>query len=241
MPDYDDDLSFNQSIALIQETTAARNLLGYGTRALREAAFLDTTRDPVMTMLSIGIEKAMKMALGLAHVAEHGFWPPKTTFQNKWRHDLEVMNAELIGTLSRRMSFATHPAVVNPLLEQVARNAAWEPLVAALSRYGRSGRFYYLDALADSPQADDDPSAYWNAAELALLESRPDFRELLYGAAHDSAEWDRRTAQLNGFMAEAIIDWWNLISCAGKHRMLGERGAGWGHDFDPRMIGRQFR
>lgn len=241
MPAYDDDLSFNQSIALIQETTAARNLLGYGTRALREAAFLDTTRDPIMTMLSIGIEKAMKMALGLAHVAEHRVWPPKTTFQNKWRHDLEVMNTELIQTLSRRLSFATHPAVVKPLLEQVARDTAWEALVAALSRYGRSGRFYYLDALADSPQADDDPSAYWNAAELALLESKPEFRDLLYGAAHDSADWDRRTAELNGLMAKAIIDWWSLISYAGKHRMLGERGAGWGHDFDPRMVGRQVR
>lgn len=241
MADWDDDLTMMQGLMLIQETSGAQNLLAYGTRALRQAAFLETTRDPIMTMLSIGVEKALKTALGLAHVAEHRVWPPKSTFKNRWRHNLVVMNEDLIGTLEVRLPLATHRGVIAPLLEKVLENAAWEPIVAALSRYGQSGRFYYLDALAEDPQTDDKPSAYWNEAELALLDSRPEFRSLFYGAVSNPAEWDRRSVELTGYMAEAIEDWWDLIAAAGKHGMLSERGKTWGFEIDRKSVGKQIR
>ncbi len=241
MAHQNDNLSLQQGIALIQETTAARNLLAYGTRALRQAAFLDTTRDPVMTMLSIGVEKTMKMTLGLAHVAEHGEWPPRKMFKDHWRHDIAVMNAEILQTIEERLTLATNRGVVPPLLEKVRSNAAWGPIVAALHRYGAQGRFYYLDALAESPQTDDDPGAYWDAAERALLDSNPEFRTAFYAAASDPTEWDRRSTELNERMADAITDWWDLIAAAGIQRMLGERGAGWGHEVHQRAVGRQIR
>jgi len=241
MAQWDDDLTMMQGLMLIEETTAARNLLAYGTRALRQAAFLDTTRDPVMTMLSIGVEKGLKTALGLAHVAEHRVWPSKKTFKDQWGHNLVTMNTELLATLEERLHLATHRRVVEPLLNKVRSNAAWEPIVATLSRYGLSGRFYYLDALAEEPQADQDPGAYWNDAEQALLASKPEFRTLLFDAMDDQAEFERRQAELVGFMADAITDWWDLIAFAGKHAMLGDRGRTWGTDIDQRMVGRQIR
>ena len=61
MVPFNDGLSQSQALALIAETTSARNLLGYGIRALRQSEFLETTIDPVMTMLSIGVEKLQKM------------------------------------------------------------------------------------------------------------------------------------------------------------------------------------
>ena len=68
---YDDDLSMLQGLNLIQETDSAKHLLAYGIRALRTAAFIEMTRDPIMTMLSIGVEKALKLGLGLLHVEEN--------------------------------------------------------------------------------------------------------------------------------------------------------------------------
>lgn len=241
MAGWDDDLTMMQGLMLIQETSGAQNLLAYGTRALRQAAFLETTRDPIMTMLSIGVEKALKTALGLAHVAEHRVWPPKSTFKNRWRHNLVLMNEDLMATLDERIPYATHRAVVEPMLEKVRANAAWKPIVAALSRYGQSGRFYYLDALAEDPQSDDEPSAYWNEAEIALLESRPEFRSQLYAAANNPDEWEHRSAELTGYMADAIEDWWDLIATAGKHAMLSERGKTWGFEIDRKSVGRQIR
>jgi hypothetical protein len=55
---YDDELSQFQEINLIQESDSAKHLLVYGTHALRAAAFIEPARDPIMTMLSIGVEGA---------------------------------------------------------------------------------------------------------------------------------------------------------------------------------------
>ena len=54
---YDDELTMQQSLNLEQESDSAKHLLSYGVRTLRTAAFIETTRDPIMTMLSIGVEK----------------------------------------------------------------------------------------------------------------------------------------------------------------------------------------
>lgn len=94
---------------------------------------------------------------------------------------------------------------------------------------------------AEDPQSDDEPSAYWNEAEIALLESRPDFRSLFYGAVDDPAEWDRRSAELVGYVADAVEDWWDLIAVAGKHAMIGERSKTWGFSIDRSSVGRQIR
>ena len=64
MAQVQDGLNQTQAFALIFETTSTRNLLGYCLWALRNARFWETTRDPILTMLSIGGEKLLKMSLG---------------------------------------------------------------------------------------------------------------------------------------------------------------------------------
>lgn len=59
------DLDRQQGFALISEMTSTRNLLAYGIRVIRTGAFIETTRDPILTMLSIGVEKLYKLTLGL--------------------------------------------------------------------------------------------------------------------------------------------------------------------------------
>ena len=66
---HDDDLSVLQGLNFLQESDSAKHLLAYGIRALRTAAFIETTRDPIMTMLSIGVEKMLKIGLGLDYLA----------------------------------------------------------------------------------------------------------------------------------------------------------------------------
>ena len=88
---YEDDLTMLQGIQLIQESDSAKHLLAYGIRALRTAAFIETTRDPIMTMLSIGVEKALKLGLGLNHLAATRSWLPLAVLKNDYRHDLIKM------------------------------------------------------------------------------------------------------------------------------------------------------
>jgi len=67
---YDDELSMLRRINLIKESDSAKHLRAYGVRALHTSALIETTRDPIMTMLCIGLEMLLKLSLGLLHVEE---------------------------------------------------------------------------------------------------------------------------------------------------------------------------
>ncbi|WP_139230668.1 MULTISPECIES: hypothetical protein [unclassified Leifsonia] len=239
MAQIEDGLSRGQAIALIRETTAARNLLGYGLLALRRTRFVDTTRDPILTMLSIGAEKTFKMALGLVNVAAEQRWLGKNVLKNHYRHDLVLMDRTLREQLRQRLDNATYPAIVGPLLDAVDSNPLWEPMISMLDRYGREGRFYNLDALAEYDQPDDDPEEYWNRVEQIAIEEVPAVAREWNAVTGDYSKMDRFTATLNEAMAETIEAGWRMICMAGVQGVMGDRGKGWGFDLDPSMVGRQ--
>ena len=93
---------------LIQESDSAKHLLAYGIRALRTAAFIETTRDPIMTMLSIGVEKMLKLGLGLVHVEDNRVWLPARVLKYDYRHDLIKMEALLRESIRNNVDRATH-------------------------------------------------------------------------------------------------------------------------------------
>jgi hypothetical protein len=209
---------------------------------LRNAEFRETTLDPVMTMLSIGVEKLMKMGLGLVHLADEDAWPPQNQFKNHWRHNLELMNGELLAALRARLPLATHRAVIEPMLEAVESDPGWGPIVTALTRYGIEGRFYYLDELAEHPQSGERPDSLWDHAENALLDQVPELKAQQVAAlSGPQDEFDAFLHVLEGRMAESIEAFWRLLEDAGMHGMLGVRGHQWGADVGQSMVGRQIR
>jgi hypothetical protein len=239
MGQIDDGLTTAQALALIRETTAARNLLGYGLLALRRTRFLDTTRDPILTMLSIGTEKTMKMALGLLYVAEKREWPPLGIFKATYGHNLVVMDKALREQIRANLDRATYPAIATPLLDEVEADPLWEPIVAMLDRYGREGRFYNLDALAQVTQREESPEVFWDRVDQAALDSEPDIKQVWTASITDASRMDEFTALLNDRIAQSIDRWWRMVCMAGVQGVLGERGKGWGSDIDPSMVGRQ--
>ncbi len=243
MAQVQDGLNQTQAFALIFETTSTRNLLGYGLWALRNARFWETTRDPILTMLSIGVEKLLKMSLGLAHVAEHDEWPPLATFRDTWRHNISNMHEVLMLTIRDRLSEATHPACVESQLLEVENDPVLPALMAALSRYGQSGRFYHLDELALSPQAGEEPGHMWSEAENIALRLDPQMKAKFETASSDPDPevFDAFVHELEAHLAASIERWWDLVALAGKHCILGERGKGWGFDVEKSMVGRQIR
>lgn len=104
---------------LIQESDSAKHLLAYGTRALRTAAFIYTTRDPIMTMLSIGVEKLLKLGLGLLHVEDNRVWLPARVLKNDYRHDLIRMESLLREAIRKKLDRATCRYVVDQKLAAV--------------------------------------------------------------------------------------------------------------------------
>jgi hypothetical protein len=139
---YEDDLSTLQGLHLIQESDSAKHLLAYGIRALRTAAFIETTRDPIMTMLSVGVEKMLKLSLGLLHIENHRVWLPARVLKADYRHDLIKMEGLLRQAIRDNIDRATHRSYVDRALAAVEDDPVWPAMIAALNRYGQEGRFY---------------------------------------------------------------------------------------------------
>ena len=143
-------LDRQQGFALLAEMTSTRNLLAYGIRAIRTGAFIDTTRDPILTMLSIGMEKLYKLTLGLIVLERDHKWPTKSEMQ-KHGHNLNPMHTVVMNELRARA--AVKSQYVRELVAEVDNDPVVAPIIEALDLYGRMGRFYYLDHLGDAPQA----------------------------------------------------------------------------------------
>lgn len=234
---YNDKLTQEQNINLLEESDSAKHLLAYGVCALRTAAFIETTRDPIMTMLSIGVEKLLKLALGLLHVKDYACWPPLKVLKNEYRHDLIKMEKLLRGEIHDRLNQATHPHYVELSLRELEDDPVWPPILAALNRYGQEGRFYYLDALAQNPQRKASPKSFWEDVEGAALESEKDLSTLFRLMAENFSLHKDFNRQLNGRVADSLQRWWNLVTTAAIQGVLGQRGKAWGHDI--KMVGHQ--
>lgn len=231
-------LDHQQAFAFIEEMTSTRNLLAYGTRVIRTAAFLDTTRDPILTMLSIGVEKLYKLTLGLSALDASQSWPTKDEMK-AFGHNLVDMHTSVMTDLSNRT--ATGTEYVRGLLADVQADAAVIPLIAALGRYGQSGRFYHLDRLGDTPQPWDSPNDYWQRIEAAVIEE-PEIAAAYAAAMDDSSNnvlWDQLYSSINERIADSVERLWTMIAVCGRNHALGEAGGIFGFEIHPNAVGRQ--
>ncbi|WP_457098831.1 hypothetical protein [Microbacterium sp. P5_E9] len=224
LPQYDDNLSRLQGLQLIQESNSARHLIAYGIRVLRTSARTEPVRDPILTMLSIGVEKTMKLALGLLSLAEHRVWLPYSVLKNTYRHNLLLMDGLLRDGIREHVCRATHRSYVDHALQAVDEDPVWMPLLIALNHYGEQGRFYYVDALADRPQKEDSPEGFWADIEEAARESDPELDALLHRYWADSTLIDEYHQRLHARIADSLQRWWDLVSMASVQGVLGGRG-----------------
>ena len=227
-----------KAFALIGEMTSTRNLLGYGVKALRGARFLETTREPIMTMLSIGVEKLLKLTIGTISLDERQTWPSKATMMSYGHGIAELFDCVLKEIADRTADSSRY---VKGLVAGVVADPVLRPLLAALDRYGSSGRFYNLDTLADSPQSGADPGRMWDEAEQAALLD-PDIAELQRVAIErlsDNDAWEAFYAAVQGHTADSIERLWQMISRVGINHALGATGAVLGSEIALEAVGRQ--
>lgn len=217
--------------------TSTKNLLAYGIRVVRTGAFVDTTRDPILTMLSIGMEKLYKLTQGLIALDRDQRWPTKAETK-AWSHRLADMHAAVLGELRTRAEDAT--PYVRQLLDEVETDPVVPPVIAALDMYGRMGRFYFLDRLGDHPQRVS-PIEAWQEIEHAAFDD-PEVADLYRVAMTDVADseaWERATRALHERIAISVERIWTAVAICGRNRVLGETGTTFGFEVHPDAVGRQ--
>lgn len=231
------DLDRQQGFALLAEMTSTRNLLAYGIRVIRTGVFIDTTRDPILTMLSIGVEKLYKLTLGLIALDRDHRWPTKTEMQ-KQGHKLVPMHATVMNELRART--ANKSEYVRGLLAEVDNDPVVVPIIEALDMYGRMGRFYYLDELGDAPQPVSPDDAWQNIEQAALAD--PAVTTLYQQATRDVGDndaWDEFIRALHERIAVTVECLWIAVAVCGRNRALGETGGTFGFEVHPDAVGRQ--
>lgn len=231
-------LEFNLEAALLGECVSTRNLLSYGIKVLREGAFIDTTPDPIFTMLSIGLEKLHKLALGAIELDRSNAWPDKATMKG-YGHGILTMHETLLGQLADRATGKS--AYVKGLLSAVSDDPVVAELLSALDIYGRAGRFYYLDIPASAPQDWIGPNDAWTAIENAA--QKDDVVAALQVRAFDNVEddvaFDALLAAINQRISTSVETVWDAIVACGKNYMMGRAGEVIGFEADGAMTGRQ--
>ena len=231
------DLDRQQGFALIAEMTSTRNLLAYGIRVIRTGAIVETTRDPILTMLSIGVEKLYKLTLGLIALDRDHRWPNATEMKARG-HKLVRMHQAIMDELHART--ASKSQYVRELVAEVDADPVVLPVVEALDVYGRMGRFYYLDQLGDNPQPVS-PDDAWQKIESAALTDPEIAARYQRTIDHvgDNEAWDLFIQTLNERIATAVERVWIMIAVCGTSRALGEAGGAFGFEVHPDAVGRQ--
>ncbi|MFI6578067.1 hypothetical protein ACIBFB_19940 [Nocardiopsis sp. NPDC050513] len=219
-------LSTRQGFALIEEAASVRNLMRDAIQAIRDMRYVHMNGDAVFTLGSIGVEKAMKVMLGCATVANTDAWPTKEVLKS-WGHDIEKLNSHILTKIDEGVEHTTATGYSAQLAGRVKESTLLPLVFAAFARYGRSGRFHHLDILAtDEPGEHDQPSEYWEQVELHVQESLPEFREVPYG---DNAAVDAYVERLRSFIADELDAWWFCLHRLGVQGCFGDLGKkiGW--------------
>jgi hypothetical protein len=231
-------LTQDQSWALIEEMTSARNLLAYGGESLRSAPFIETTLDPILSLLSIGVEKLQKLLLGVVRLDESGSWP---TFDQMraYRHNLVSMHEATMIAIRGRTSSSSE--FVRNQVAGVDADPILPLLIATLDRYAREGRFYNLDRLAERTQRDEKPYAYWSRVERSAINEEPLASQFAAAMADtgNQRRWDEFHASLQGRVADSLDRWWDMICWAGKNHALGKTGRALAFEVERKSVGRQ--
>jgi hypothetical protein len=189
-------------------------------------------------MLSIGVEKLYKVALGLIALEDDGVWISKGDARLRYGHKVVTLHEDVWNALDSRT--ATSSDYVRGLVTAVHADPVVPPLVAALDRYGREGRFYYIDALGGEAQSGESPESYWDAVEeAARLDPRVQYAFTAAMAdTSDNDRWNRFYLDQRERIACAVEGVWVAVADCGRNGALGTAGRNVGHEVHPSMVSR---
>lgn len=227
-----------QSFAFLGEMTSTRNLLAYGIRVLKNAPFFDTTLDPILTMLSIGVEKYFKLIIGVISLSDTGEWPT-TAEMKRHRHGIYAMWEHVRQEVGVRVD-PTNEYLAR-LLATVDADEVLPAILDVLDRYGQSGRFYNLDMLGDSPQEKLSPEQMWagvTEAAHADPESQVKFTAAMVDLTNNEA-WDEYHRAICARVAVALERMWEMLSRMGMNNVFGDTGRTLGFEVRASSVGRQ--
>lgn len=220
-------LDSQQRQVLAVEASSTKNLLRDGVSTVRAMQYETISGDSVFALAAHGVEKLLKLTIGIQNVHRQGAWPTANEMKNRG-HGLRSMDDEVRTALTNA---ADRPYLVD-LLSAQARDRLWPLVLAALDRYASAGRFHGLDCLAGRDLDEGlNPHAMWQGLEVQAQRLVP---SLVDGTAYASNDrMDRAVAELRDHVATSIERWWATVAQFLIIGVYGSLGGLVGHDCAP--------
>jgi len=129
-------------IPLNFETRATSQLLTHAHSLLINQRPIDDHIEVLLTLLSSGIERTLKIALGYAFLDRRKGWPKDLS---RYGHKIAHMNRRLFTLATRSDSSSVE---LRDTVDSLRSDQAFQTLFETLQRYAMGGRYHYLDQLA---------------------------------------------------------------------------------------------
>jgi hypothetical protein len=174
----------------------------------------------VLTCLSAGSERLLKLTYGHLALAAGGDWPG--TKIRGFGHRLNDLRADVDRQLRIHVDRATHPRYIRTLLAEDQADPYLDGIFAALDRWWAeptSGRYRDLQTLAAGEVSGVSAQALWETVTSNVFNDHPVLRAQLGTPGSTEAVVTAQTR-----LASSILRWWHTHYRAWSHGVCGFEG-----------------
>lgn len=221
-------LTQQQTVLVTMEVESSMNLLRDGRTALRTMTFAIRGADATFALLSLGVEKLLKLSVGLAALEDTGIWPGGKL--RSYLHKVVKLDSDVRELMTAGLGRAAQPASLERAVLALDADTVWPKIREGLDRYGSGGRYHYLDWVTSQPPFDS-PRGYWNEIETEALVAHPAIRTLFSSTAPGDFEEARRLT--NEAMVASLNVWWSAVHEAWQQGALGAEARAMSSGIDP--------
>ena len=110
--------------------------------------------------LAIGMQKLLKLSLGLDGVQRHGGWPSRAMMRDRYGHDIQAMDTEVRQII--RDHADRNQGHVPSILDGLDSDPLIGQLIEAVTQYATHDPLHDLDHLAEDPPTAVSPRHLWS-------------------------------------------------------------------------------
>lgn len=176
--------------------------------------------DPVFACLSLGMEKVLKLSVGLDAVHRSGAWPPRQTMRETYGHRIGKLDQVARKVIRDHLHEAAAPPYVQEALDACDSDQLASKLVEAMARYATDGRFHNLDHLAGGSPGEGTPLNLWMEIQHVVLSSPAAMAELT-AELEGPFRWPRTVVNA---VDRSVRGWLEMYRRAWVHGLFGQAG-----------------
>ncbi|WP_191993661.1 hypothetical protein, partial [Lacticaseibacillus paracasei] len=180
----------SRGVTLAVETENAAKLINTAIGLLSAPPSGPVDADPVFACLSLGMEKILKLSIGLDGLARTGRWPSKHTMRATYGHQIEKLDGTARQAIRDHAEDASAKSYVLAALAECDADPVITSILSAMQRYAVDGRFHNLDHLATDQPGESTPLQLWMEIQHAVL-SNPAAMHQLHEEADGPFRWPR--------------------------------------------------